>query len=125
MRSTGEGMCLAPTLKEALGKVFDEDRDKSSISVFMDAADYTLIQKAEAAGLKTETECFLKWAETVENGVFLSLKNEESKEKRLLAAEKGIKVFSDSASFMAYLKAASDYKVYSIRELTRTGVNMI
>ncbi|WP_191556234.1 carbamoyl phosphate synthase large subunit [Metabacillus idriensis] len=125
MRSTGEGMCLAPTLKEALGKVFDEDRDKSSVSVFMDEIDYALLQKAEAAGLKTETECFLKWAETVENGVFVSLKNGESKENRLLAAEKGIKVFSDSASFMAYLKAAPDYEVYSIRELTRTGVNMI
>ncbi|MDQ0861232.1 carbamoyl phosphate synthase large subunit [Bacillus sp. V2I10] len=124
MRSTGEGLCLAPTLKEALGKVFDEDRDKSGISIFMDEIDYTLLQKAEAAGLKTETESFEKWADTAENGVFVSLKNEESREKRLLAAEKGIKVFSDASSFMAYLKAAPDYEVYSIRELTRTGVNM-
>jgi carbamoyl-phosphate synthase large subunit len=90
----------------------------------MDEIDYTLLQKAEAAGLKTETESFEKWADTAENGVFVSLKSEESREKRLLAAEKGIKVFSDASSFMAYLKATPDYEVYSIRELTRTGVNM-
>lgn len=125
MRSTGEGMCLAPTLKEALGKVFDEERDMKNSSVFIDEKDYTLLQKAETAGLISETENFEEWAETAVNGIFVSLKADESKEKRLLAIEKGIKVFSDASTFLAYLKAASDYDVYSIGELTRTGVKMI
>ncbi|WP_203289739.1 carbamoyl phosphate synthase large subunit [Metabacillus sp. cB07] len=121
MRSTGEGMCLAPTIEEALGKVFDEEGGKET-NVFLDTPDQQLLSQMKDAGITAVTEDFDEWAENARNGLLVSLMKEQSADLRLKALDKGIKVFSNRETFAAYLQAAQDYKVYSIKELTRTGV---
>ncbi|WP_347862066.1 carbamoyl phosphate synthase large subunit [Salimicrobium sp. PL1-032A] len=93
MMSTGEGMYLGKTTEQALAKVFEHLPSPESSACFEEGQDgdfNTWLSSSEAAVYHNEED------------------TEEAKEKRVEALKAGITIFSNEATYQAYVQSVGD-----------------
>ncbi|MBD1383451.1 carbamoyl phosphate synthase large subunit [Metabacillus arenae] len=108
MKSTGEGLCIGLSVDEALAKVFEATIEKEG-TVFIDQIDAQLEAELSLAGITAVSEEFEQWLYQSEALIYLSNQQTDKKQKqRLLATERGIPVFTEKETLLAFLKGVQN-----------------
>ncbi|MBN9654583.1 carbamoyl phosphate synthase large subunit [Halobacillus sp. GSS1] len=115
MKSTGEGMCLGKTPEEALRKVF------SHLPNALEVRDSCFVEGDSTFSLKE----FDEWLKVEEASIYLNDgSSSQDSERRIQAVKNGMTVFSEKATFDAYLQslACKDFNPAPLPGNKREGV---
>ncbi|MDM5295836.1 carbamoyl phosphate synthase large subunit [Peribacillus simplex] len=122
MKSTGEGIAIGVTVKEALTKVFHAQNANHNSGVYQSKSvklsEDLLVQISEA-GLTLGDSNFDKWLNEGNASVVLAYgTTEEDKKLRLMAAKYRLLAFTEEETFKAYLQSLenADPGVISLQE---------
>ncbi|MGG4267007.1 carbamoyl phosphate synthase large subunit [Peribacillus simplex] len=122
MKSTGEGIAIGGTVKEALTKVFHAQNANHNSGVYQSKSvklsEDLLVQISEA-GLTLGDSNFDKWLNEGNASVVLAYGiTEEDKKLRLMAAKYRLLAFTEEETFKAYLQSLknADSGVISLQE---------
>lgn len=128
MKSTGEGICIAETIDEALTKVFHSyllTKPKATeIYIDADVVPEDLQASIEEVGLSLRhRDNFSEWVKSEKALALVSLKNDnQAKRDKIEANQKRIQVFTQLETLYAFIRAyrKSSFSVMSIQERRST-----
>ncbi|WP_285767591.1 carbamoyl phosphate synthase large subunit [Peribacillus sp. SI8-4] len=122
MKSTGEGIAVGKTVKEALAKVFHAQKAQPATGVYQSQSvqlSEEIRTHIQEAGLTLCDSEFEKWLKDGNAAIVLAYgTTAEDKRLRLLAAKYRLLAFTEEETFKAYLKSAgnAELEVTSLQE---------
>ncbi|KWW16871.1 carbamoyl phosphate synthase large subunit [Peribacillus simplex] len=122
MKSTGEGIAVGKTVKEALAKVFHAQKAKHASGVYQSNSvqlSAGLLEQITEAGLILCDTDFEKWLKDGNAAIVLAYgTTAEDKKLRLMAAKYRLLAFTEEETFKAYLQSAgnADLEVTSLQD---------
>ncbi|MFJ7752324.1 carbamoyl phosphate synthase large subunit [Peribacillus muralis] len=112
MRSTGEGIAIGKTVKEALAKVFHAQKSRNATGIYQSGSvqlSEELLVQIKGAGLTLYDSGFDKWLKDGNAAVVLAYgTTPEDNKLRLMAAKYRLLAFTEEETFKAYLQSISD-----------------